>query len=272
MGEARWSSYLRIHPHGIRGRLALYGALVRSAVQKRRDPTGFQSVGHQLRRPIEVRPFGLRIVLRPRCDDLIYAMADHKPSTARWFRPGPGEQVVEVGTHLGLYSLRAGQLGASVLAIEPNPVLFDLLSQNVARNGLSRVRTRNVAAGRTRTEGLLLDPGGSSGVGSLVPGWSDQFRTSVARAIRVPVLPLDEILAEAGVDRVDWLMIDAEGYEAEILAGASSTLPRTQRVIIEVAGTPNGIACEGALQRAGLTIREREAQNAVNSYWYATRG
>ncbi len=44
----------------------------------------------------------------------------------------------------------------------------------------------------------------------------------------VPVMPLDDFIAEEGVERVDWIKMDIEGAEQRALQGASATLAKFQ--------------------------------------------
>ena len=56
----------------------------------------------------------------------------------------------------------------------------------------------------------------------------------------VPLARLDTLLsedAETGLDGA-LLKIDAQGFEAEVLAGAAATLPRCRAVLIEMSSTP----------------------------------
>jgi hypothetical protein len=55
-------------------------------------------------------------------------------------------------------------------------------------------------------------------------------------AIEVECVTLDGSLEGMQVDRIELLKIDTEGYERSVLAGALRTLPRVQRMILELHG------------------------------------
>jgi Methyltransferase FkbM domain len=72
--------------------------------------------------------------------------------------------------------------------------------------------------------------------------------------IDVPVRRLDDIVADAGVDRIGLLKIDVEGWERQVLDGAKDCLQRTDRVVLEL---DRGMlpAVEQRLAAARFTIR-----------------
>lgn len=130
---------------------------------------------------------------------------------------GPGMRVVDVGAHIGLYSLLAAKIvgsNGSVIAVEPEPGNFDLLSLNVRTNGLTNVRPLDVAlADRVGTAALCF--GEHTGAYSLVGGGA---------SVTVPVTTLDVVAEEHLSGRIDLLKIDVEGAEMAVLRGGEKTI------------------------------------------------
>jgi len=60
--------------------------------------------------------------------------------------------VVDVGAHIGRFSLAAARAGASVVAVEPNPETFSVLAVNVGLNGFRNVRLVNAEKGIKRLQ------------------------------------------------------------------------------------------------------------------------
>jgi FkbM family methyltransferase len=144
-----------------------------------------------------------------------------------------GGVFVDVGANVGTYAMPlARHVGASgkVIAIEPHPVTHARLSFNRAASEFAQVQLVAAAAGPSDGELMIETDGDNLGASHIVSG----ERSS--NAIRVPSLRLQRILGDAGVDHVDALKIDVEGYEDRVLTGffreaPSSLWPRA--VVIE---------------------------------------
>jgi FkbM family methyltransferase len=125
-----------------------------------------------------------------------------------------GGVFVDVGANVGTYAMvLARQVGADgrVIAIEPHPVTHARLAFNRAATGLNWVVLVAAAAGASDGELMIETDGGNLGASRIVSGHSAEH------AIRVPSLRLERILTDAGVDHVDALKIDVEGYEDRVL-------------------------------------------------------
>lgn len=141
---------------------------------------------------------------------------------------GAGATVVDVGANVGVFSMFAadavGPTG-TVISIEPHPGAFRVLSRNLAP--LACARQLNIGCGdRAATVPLHYVPGRLS-VSSVRP------RPDRTESVQMTVRPLDEVLEQAGVDTVDLLKIDVEGFEDAVLRGADRTLRHTRRLVIE---------------------------------------
>ncbi|MCI4316912.1 MAG: FkbM family methyltransferase [Thermoplasmata archaeon] len=271
----RFGDYLALEPLGMESRVRLYRAIVSAGLMRVFRRGQFISFGQFLPAAISVRSRGLEFVVRAGSDDLEYVLPRHKPSTELWFTPRRNEFVVDVGAGIGFYTLRADRMGAFVLSIEANPATFAALQENLARNGATeRVRPVCCAAGNRAGRSELRVPGLASGFSSLRRDWVDDARATPAspiRSVAVPVRTLDQILDERSLTSVDWLLIDVEGSEAAVLAGAPETLRATARVVMEVDVTSGGQEVAATLEAAGLQIVARHRQSPRTEYWLATR-
>lgn len=143
---------------------------------------------------------------------------------ARFLRAG--HVVVDVGANVGTLALTAATLvghEGHVYAIEAHPATFRYLLGNLRFNRATNVTPWNFAAGR---EPALV---------RLSEGASDE-QNAVARdgghaGVQVQQKPLDDL--DVRGDIVDLLKIDVEGYEKNVLEGATALLRRTRCVFFE---------------------------------------
>ena len=144
-----------------------------------------------------------------------------------------GGVFVDVGANVGTYALAlARQVGAGgkVIAVEPHPVTHARLKFNRAASGFTQVMPVAAAAGPTDGELMIETDGDNLGASHIVSG------ERPGNAIRVPSLRLQRILGDAGVDHVDALKIDVEGYEDRVLTGFFKQAPPSlwpRAVVIE---------------------------------------
>jgi FkbM family methyltransferase len=148
----------------------------------------------------------------------------------------PGDVFVDVGANWGYFSLiGAGLVGNSgrVVCLEPHPLLFRQLRQNIERNALSQVLPICAAAcDRFRElvlEGVVMGSGNSGGsrvVEKPGPG---------SRAYSVRGVPVDAVLDRCGLGTVACLKMDIEGGEACAMRGLRGLRSgRYRRILLEV--------------------------------------
>ena len=140
-----------------------------------------------------------------------------------------GSVVIDIGAHIGCFTVWAATQGARVFAYEPFPPNFTALQRNLTRNRLNDVYLSNLAvAGNQQTRELFIPKNKmDSGRYSLHPGRG--FET-----IDVESVTLDEVLSANRLDHVDLLKIDCQGAEYEILYEANpQTLARISSIVVE---------------------------------------
>jgi FkbM family methyltransferase len=137
-----------------------------------------------------------------------------------------GGTVLDVGSNIGNHAVYYANFSraSKVYCFEPNPVARRLLLANVETSGAGKVRLDFVefGAGRKRSKlSLGVSPDNNLGGTSLAESSS---------GAEVQVVPLDEILAN---EPVDFIKIDVEGMELDVLMGATGII-RKYRPIIHV--------------------------------------
>ena len=156
-----------------------------------------------------------------------HALAPHIPS---------GGTFVDVGAHIGWYSLKAAKLvGAKgrVIAVEPDRDTLGRLRDNIRASGAGAViLVAPVACSDSEsTLNFYSAPGANTGESSLSLANASQDG-KVAATYQVRARRLDDIVNEAGVARVDAMKIDVEGAEYLVLKGAVETLNRFKPVVV----------------------------------------
>jgi FkbM family methyltransferase len=130
--------------------------------------------------------------------------------------------VIDCGAHVGVFTKYALRQGARrVVAIEPEPGNLVCLEANLA-DEIAQGRVLLVKAGVWNERAVLtLNTGYNSGAHSFV-----EAAGSNVPAQELPVRPLDEIVADLGLDAVDFIKMDIEGSERQALQGARETIGR----------------------------------------------
>jgi FkbM family methyltransferase len=147
----------------------------------------------------------------------------------------PGMTFVDVGANWGYFTLlAASRLGprGQVIALEPDPRLFQLLQANVDRNRFTEVVVRQVAAADRCGQAAFAQYDETS------ENWGLSHLTEdpCNGTCMVATCPLDDLLDEVGVDCIDLLKMDIEGAEELALRGMAAGLARHRykRLLLEV--------------------------------------
>src|ERR671918_769111 len=139
------------------------------------------------------------------------------------FTPKEGDIVIDIGAHIGRYTITSSkQVGntGKVVAIEADPDNFELLKRNIALNNLTNVLPLNYAVFSTRTRMKLYEQSASAKYNSLMLARAAKTENYV----EVNADTLDSILKLNGINQVNWIKIDVEGAEFEVLKGSTKTL------------------------------------------------
>ncbi len=128
----------------------------------------------------------------------------------------PGDLCFDIGANVGQTIEVLTDLGARVVAVEPNPECMPVLNFQFAGN--PNVTIVEKAAGSARGFADLHFHGTES-TASIREDWP--FKTS--KTITVPVTTLDDLIAEYGTPA--FLKVDVEGFELEVFRGLTQPVP-----------------------------------------------
>jgi FkbM family methyltransferase len=128
----------------------------------------------------------------------------------------PGESFVDVGAHIGLWSLIAGTAvgtGGKVFALEPSPEVYPKLVHNLNLNrDLTTWLPSQIAAdAQTGTVGFELSEFSAC----------SHVTNTAEDAIQVASRTIDELICG---ERIAGMKIDVEGHEQAVIQGAGATI------------------------------------------------
>ena len=139
-----------------------------------------------------------------------------------------GEVAIDIGAHIGSYTLRLAKRFTNVIAFEPNPFNRHILSLNVHLNSATNIQVEDAAVSEHNGVSSFFLHRGADGTGSLN---EHHYGFKYDKMIQVKTRTLDSF----DFSRIDLLKIDAEGNELQILKGGSGTIEKTKPILaIEV--------------------------------------
>ena len=176
-------------------------------------------------------------------------MTRHEDDIIERFLPKQGDIVVDIGAHMGRYTIigakRVGTQG-KVVAIEAHPGNFEMLNRNIKLNQLTNVIPLNYAVYSKETKIKLYLPDEESGYTmhhSIMSNYVfTKYKDKTAdKFVEVSANTLDYLLQLKGLTDVNWIKIDVEGAEFEVLKGATNVLSKSKDIslLIEVHGPDN---------------------------------
>jgi FkbM family methyltransferase len=150
----------------------------------------------------------------------------------------PDPVLLDIGANIGVHSLLFSALAGGqgrVYAFEAQRIVYQMLMGNLALNNIENVYVRGVALGRAAGELKLppVDygkPWNFGGMSLVAENDEPQFRPGTPESAAadkgeaIPVITLDSL----NLPRIDFIKLDVEGMEEDVLRGAVRTLDRTR--------------------------------------------
>lgn len=176
-----------------------------------------------------------RDIVAPRDGALTFVEVLQEEVYEKYHHPVEGDTVLDIGAYVGMFTVKASLIvreSGQVIAIEPSQLNLKYLHQNIA--GLNNVRVVPMAISSYSGRGKL-DISGATPCNYLLP-------PSSLKPTNVGVTTIDDLVQLLNLLKVDYIKIDAEGAEIDILNGALETL-RGNTVKLAIASyhdLPNG--------------------------------
>jgi len=144
-----------------------------------------------------------------------------------------GMNVVDVGANVGYMALLAARCvgtAGRVLAIEPDPGNARLLAANIERNGYQHISVCRCAVGSEPGTATLYRSAWNMGNHRLNVG--EAGKATSHETIDVELETVDRLIDKHGLQRIDFVKMDVEGYEPGVLAGMSRTIARDHPIVL----------------------------------------
>lgn len=176
--------------------------------------------------------------LREGIDFSIWLLGAFEPRTQRQYLKvlRSGDVVIDIGANIGAHTLpmaRAVGRNGRVYAIEPTDFAVNKLRSNIELNPELQDRI-------TAIQAMLLDKPSSAPAPTIYSSWplekSDDVHPGHGGRLKscsgARVTALDDLVGELGLDRIDMMKIDIDGYECTMLRGAGVTLRRFKPMLV----------------------------------------
>lgn len=154
----------------------------------------------------------------PECGYYLY---DLNPKLTAFLQQAPGKgTMLDVGANVGFYSLAASLFFSRVEAFEPCAATYERLQRNICLSSKPHVRAHRMALGSRIGLAEMMAFDSSPGRNHILPsGAVADGHTEI-----VPIATLDSAVSNLRLADVDFIKIDVEGHERDVLAGGRLTL------------------------------------------------
>ena len=183
-----------------------------------------------------------------------------------------GETIFDIGANQGetsLYFAQAVGPHGRVYSFEPNPAMFAMLGRNIQLNPALRCHAEHLALGAAEgMAGMRQLDGRNPGTASI----DSEGIPFGGRLAPIRITTLDRYVREKGIERIDMMKIDVEGFELEVCKGAEESLCRWHpRLLLELMDKHQRMHGGSApllvkwLEEHGYAVRNAQTGDVVRS-------
>lgn len=171
-------------------------------------------------------------------------------------------KIIDCGANVGLSILyfKSKYPSAAIIAFEPDPANFECLKKNIAGNGYSDVVLKNEAIWNSNSSISFINDGT---LGSKINTGGEQGNVITVNATR-----LRDLLNE----KIDFLKIDIEGAEYDVILDCKEHLASVQNLFLEFHGTFDKMfqltEILQIVQQSGFSYYIKEASNVYPTPFY----
>ncbi len=214
---------------------------------------------------------GIKYKIRPKTTDrgLLNEIWANYLYTPKGFEIKKNDLILDIGAHIGIFSVFASKFAddGKIYSFEPTPENFKILKENLEFNKIKNIVLINkaVSSKNEKREIILCDA--NTGGHSFFKIGNDY-----SKKIKIQTISLDKFVKENKIYQIDFLKMDCEGAEYEILFSCSKEVLRMiKKISMEYHNLNdyyNGFNLKNFLEKNGFkVIMKLEADTRL----YATR-
>jgi FkbM family methyltransferase len=163
-------------------------------------------------------------------DYLNHVQGEFEPHMVKLFRSlvGADDVVLDIGANIGCMSILFGDMARQVFSFEPSPSTFVFLDRNIRAAGCRNVTPVNLGLGKEGGS-FELTFAKSNRSGGFV---SNLTSASTGHQIeKIEIASGDAYIDQQDVSRVDFIKIDVEGFEKNVIEGLAETISRDKPIV-----------------------------------------
>lgn len=138
--------------------------------------------------------------------------------------------VIDIGANIGYHSVHFGKIvggNGKVFSFEPQKLIYDILSANILKNGLSNIVSQHNFGLSSKERMMYLSNIEDVSYDNGMINFGGVKLIDDATSSQIRVKSLDEIFH----GNVDFIKVDIEGMESEVIQGADKTIKKSLPII-----------------------------------------
>lgn len=201
-----------------------------SLVVKMIPPNYLYSTG--TRRRVDYRGISFYADVSDSMDHVVYYGIQDPAQEKLFSLVKPGMNVMDVGTNIGLTALMFAKLvgdEGKVFGFEPDPLNHSKAAKNISLNKFKTLQLFNIGLGDTEGQATIYNVNqGNRGMLRILnkPEASEMFDKTT-----INLTTIDRFMCKQQLNGIDLVKIDVEGFELNVLKGASGLLSTRHPVL-----------------------------------------
>ena len=127
---------------------------------------------------------------------------------------------IDIGANIGHHTLFVSSIAYNVHSFEPFPFVSQKIRQKIQDNNIQNVFLHQVGLGsKNEIKDFYPPPTCNTGTGSFIAGWNESNEV-----VKLQIKIGDEYFKKHGILKVDFIKIDVEGFEIEVIRGLKKTI------------------------------------------------